>query len=172
MRDIVGLNLSVMVGLADGAADLAAHRDERSAGALRGMGDSGLQAVGETTPRPQRTARGAGGKGAPQLAAQGSVTWPPLGAGLTVTYRTAGDLDSPGSGVQLAIHRIAQEAPNQHVQARGQRLHRRGSDRSHACQRRAPRDKAAEPEAAVTRSAATSAMSGPPRPGCGPSVHG
>lgn len=31
-RDIVGLNLSVMVGLADGAAARAAHRDDRSAG--------------------------------------------------------------------------------------------------------------------------------------------
>jgi signal transduction histidine kinase len=30
---------------------------------------------------------------------------------LAVTYRTVGDLDAPGSGAQLAIHRRAQEAP-------------------------------------------------------------
>lgn len=46
-RDIVGLNLSVMVGLADSAAALAAHRNDRSAGALRALGDSGRQAMVE-----------------------------------------------------------------------------------------------------------------------------
>lgn len=34
----------------------------------------------------------------------------PVGSGLTVTCRTVGDLDAPGSGVQLAIRRTAQEA--------------------------------------------------------------
>ena len=47
MHDIVGHNLSVMVGLADGAATLAAHHNEQSAEALRILGDTGRQAMGE-----------------------------------------------------------------------------------------------------------------------------
>ncbi|MFF1646801.1 histidine kinase dimerization/phosphoacceptor domain-containing protein [Streptomyces sp. NPDC058240] len=47
MRDVVGLNLSVMIGLADGAVPLAAHRNERSAEALRILGDTSRQAMGE-----------------------------------------------------------------------------------------------------------------------------
>jgi hypothetical protein len=47
MHDIVDLSLSVMVGLADGSATLAAHHDERSADAPRILGDTGRQAMGE-----------------------------------------------------------------------------------------------------------------------------
>ncbi|WP_406354356.1 hypothetical protein [Streptomyces sp. NBC_00658] len=58
MRDIVGLNLSVMVGRADGAAALAAHRNERSAEAEH-PGRHRPPGHGRTTPRPGRAARGA-----------------------------------------------------------------------------------------------------------------
>ncbi|MFI1848308.1 sensor histidine kinase [Streptomyces sp. NPDC020480] len=47
MHDIVGHNLSVMVGVADGAATLAANRNERSTEALRILGDTGRQAMSE-----------------------------------------------------------------------------------------------------------------------------
>ncbi|MGO4757896.1 sensor histidine kinase, partial [Streptomyces sp. 2MCAF27] len=47
MHDIVGHNLSVMVGVADGAATLATNRNEQSAEALRILGDTGRQAMSE-----------------------------------------------------------------------------------------------------------------------------
>ncbi|GAB2886502.1 sensor histidine kinase [Streptomyces mayteni] len=114
MHDIVGHNLSVMVGLADGAATLAANRDERSAEALRLLGDTGRQAMGELRRvlgvlredrEPERAL-------SPQ---PGIRDLDPLltrvrAAGLAVTYRTMGDLDSLGGGLQLTVYRIVQEA--------------------------------------------------------------
>lgn len=114
MHDIVGHNLSVMVGLADGAATLAANRNEQSAEALRILGDSGRQAMGELrsvlgvlreeeddvqslSPQP-------GIRDLDPLLARVRA------AGLQVTYRTVGDLDSLGGGVQLTVYRIVQEA--------------------------------------------------------------
>ncbi|WP_189937223.1 sensor histidine kinase [Streptomyces aurantiogriseus] len=114
MHDIVGHNLSVMVSLADGAATLAANRNEQSAEALRILGDTGRQAMSELrrvlgvlreekddvrmlSPQP-------GIRDVDPLLARVRA------AGLTVTYRTVGDLDSLGSGVQLTVYRIVQEA--------------------------------------------------------------
>jgi signal transduction histidine kinase len=114
MHDIVGHNLSVMVGLADGAATLAANRNEQSADALRILGDTGRQAMGElrrvlgVLREEQDDAR--------LLSPQPGIReLDPLlarvrAAGLAVTYRSVGELDSLGSGVQLTVYRIVQEA--------------------------------------------------------------
>ncbi|WP_330262893.1 sensor histidine kinase [Streptomyces griseorubiginosus] len=114
MHDIVGHNLSVMVSLADGAATLAANRNEQSTDALRILADTGRQAMselrrvlgvlreerdGERTLSPQPGIRDLD----PLLARVRA-------AGLRAAYRTVGDLDSLGSGVQLTVYRIVQES--------------------------------------------------------------
>ncbi|MFF3335234.1 sensor histidine kinase [Streptomyces sp. NPDC002888] len=114
MHDIVGHNLSVMVGVADGAATLAANRNEQSAEALRILGDTGRQAMGELR-RVLGVLRG-GQEDVRLLSPQpGIPDLDPLvarvrAAGLTVTYRTVGDLDALGGGVQLTVYRIVQES--------------------------------------------------------------
>lgn len=113
MHDIVGHNLSVMVGLADGAATLAASREEKAAGALRIIGDTGRQAMTEL-----RRVLGVLREGADdvELSPQPGVEdldtlLTRVGAaGLTVTYRTTGNIGALGPGVQLAVYRIVQEA--------------------------------------------------------------
>ncbi|MGH3479793.1 MAG: sensor histidine kinase, partial [Nocardioidaceae bacterium] len=114
MHDIVGHNLSVMVGLADGASTLAADRNEQSAEALRILGDTGRQAMGELRSvlgvlrdeqdDPRSLSPQPGVRDLEPLLARVRA------AGLRVTYRTVGDLDALGSGVQLTIYRIVQEA--------------------------------------------------------------
>ncbi|MEU6371807.1 histidine kinase [Streptomyces sp. NPDC046909] len=115
MHDIVGHNLSVMVGLADGAAVLATHRDETdSAEALRILADTGRQAMSEL----RRVLGVLRADQAEQrlLAPQPGVRdLDPLlarvrAAGPNVTYRTVGDLDALESGVQLTVYRIVQES--------------------------------------------------------------
>ncbi|MGW1215279.1 sensor histidine kinase [Streptomyces sp. NPDC002499] len=114
MHDIVGHNLSVMVSVADGAATLAANRGERSAEALRVLGDTGRQAMNEL-----RRVLGVLREGQPDerlLGPQPGIDdLDPLvarvrAAGLSVTYRTVGDLDALGSGVQLTVYRVVQES--------------------------------------------------------------
>ncbi|WP_330285751.1 sensor histidine kinase [Streptomyces sp. NBC_00576] len=114
MHDIVGHNLSVMVSLADGAATLATNRGEQSAEALRILGDTGRQAMGElrrvlgVLREEQEDVR--------MLSPQPGIRdLDPLlarvrAAGLTVTYRTVGELEPLTSGVQLTVYRIVQEA--------------------------------------------------------------
>ncbi|MGW0648127.1 sensor histidine kinase [Streptomyces umbrinus] len=114
MHDIVGHNLSVMVSVADGAATLAANRSERSAEALRVLGDTGRQAMselrrvlgvlreeqeGERLLAPQ-----------PGIRDLDALVSRVRTAGLSVTYRTVGDLDALGSGVQLTVYRVVQES--------------------------------------------------------------
>lgn len=117
MHDIVGHNLSVMVGLADGAATLAAHNNERSAEALRLLGDTGRQAMGELRRVLGVLRADPDGPDDERLLGPqpGIRDLDPLlarvrAAGLPVTYRTVGDLDALGSGVQLTVYRIVQEA--------------------------------------------------------------
>ncbi|MEY9995333.1 signal transduction histidine kinase [Streptomyces sp. V4I8] len=114
MHDIVGPNLSVMVSVADGAATLAANRGERSAEALRILGDTGRQAMSELRRvlGVLREERDDVRMHSPQ---PGIGDLDPLltrvrAAGVAVTYRTVGDLGSLGSGVQLTVYRIVQEA--------------------------------------------------------------
>lgn len=114
MHDILGHNLSVMVGLADGAATLAAHNNERSAEALRLLGDTGRQAMGElrrvlgVLREDQDDERLLGPQ--PGIRDLDPLLARVRAAGLPVTYRTVGDLDTLGSGVQLTVYRIVQEA--------------------------------------------------------------
>lgn len=115
MHDIVGHNLSVMVGLADGAATLAANRNEQSAEALRILGDTGRQAMGELR-RVLGVLREEQQDDVRPLSPQPGIReLDPLlarvrAAGPAVTYRSVGELDSLGSGVQLTVYRIVQEA--------------------------------------------------------------
>ncbi|GGK59068.1 sensor histidine kinase [Streptomyces flaveus] len=115
MHDIVGHNLSVMVGLADGAATLAANRNEQSAEALRILGDTGRQAMGELR-RVLGVLREERQDDVRPLSPQPGIReLDPLlarvrAAGPAVTYRSVGELDSLGSGVQLTVYRIVQEA--------------------------------------------------------------
>ena len=113
MHDIVGHNLSVMVGLADGAAVLAASEGEESAEALRMIGDTGRQAMGEL----RRVLGVLGNKqdDAPLGPQPGLADLEPLltrvrAAGVAVSCRAEGDLAGLGSGVQLTVYRIVQEA--------------------------------------------------------------
>ncbi|WP_416979704.1 sensor histidine kinase [Streptomyces sp. T028] len=114
MHDIVGHNLSVMVGLADGAASLATGRDEDTAEALRMIGDTGRQAMDEL--RRVLGVLGARRQEEPPLGPQpGLADLPTLlsrvrAAGVSVSYRTEGDLVPLGSGVQLTVYRVVQEA--------------------------------------------------------------
>ncbi|MER5789256.1 histidine kinase [Streptomyces sp. NPDC001980] len=114
MHDIVGHNLSVMVSVADGAAVLAGNRGERSAEALRILGDTGRQAMSELR-RVLGVLREGADEERPLAPQPGIGDLDPLlarvrAAGLPVTYRTVGDPDALGDGVQLTVYRIVQES--------------------------------------------------------------
>ncbi|WP_159765276.1 sensor histidine kinase [Streptomyces sp. HM190] len=117
MHDIVGHNLSVMVSVADGAAALATNRGEGSAEPLRILADTGRQAMSELRRvlGVLREERGHEEDERPLGPQPGIHDLDPLlarvrAAGLPVTYRTTGDLDALGSGIQLTVYRIVQEA--------------------------------------------------------------
>ncbi|MFI1044689.1 sensor histidine kinase [Streptomyces griseoruber] len=115
MHDIVGHNLSVMVSVADGAAVLAGNRGERSEEALRILGDTGRQAMNElrrvlgVLREEQRDeVRLLGPQ--PGVGDLDALLGRVRAAGVGVTYRTVGDPGSLGSGVQLTVYRVVQEA--------------------------------------------------------------
>jgi signal transduction histidine kinase len=113
MHDLVGHHVSVIVGLADGGALLAASRPEKAAEPLRLIGETGRQALddlrrvlgvlrddsGDPELRPQ-----------PGIADLDRLLPSVRAAGVTVTYRSEGDLQRLGPGRQLAVYRIVQEA--------------------------------------------------------------
>lgn len=113
MHDIVGHNLSVIIGLADGGAAAAATAPEQSRTALSLIADTGRQAMTELRRMlgilqdEPATA---------QLSPQPGITDLDLlcerlrAAGPTVTYRSVGDRDTINPGLQLAIYRIIQES--------------------------------------------------------------
>ncbi|MDR7327052.1 MULTISPECIES: sensor histidine kinase [Catenuloplanes] len=113
MHDIVGHNLSVMIGLADGGAVLAASRGESTAEPLRLIGETGRQALGEL-----RRVLGVLRDGTtdarlspqPGVADLDDLVRRVRAAGLTVEYRTDGDVRTLGGGLQLTVYRIVQEA--------------------------------------------------------------
>ncbi|GAA0586170.1 sensor histidine kinase [Paractinoplanes ferrugineus] len=113
MHDIVGHHVSVIVGLADGAAALAVSRPEQTAEPLRLIGETGRQALAELR-RVLGVLRAEDAD--PQLSPQPGIDdldrlLPTVrAAGLPVTYTAAGDLHELGRGVQLAVYRIVQEA--------------------------------------------------------------
>ncbi|MCZ0986432.1 sensor histidine kinase [Streptomyces diastatochromogenes] len=114
MHDIVGHNLSVMVSVADGAATLATNRGERSAEALRVLGDTGRQAMSElrrvlgVLREEQDDERMLSPQ--PGIADLDPLVARVRAAGLTVTYRTVGELGTLSSGLQLTVYRIVQES--------------------------------------------------------------
>lgn len=114
MHDILGHNLSVMVTLADGAATLAANRNESSTEALRILADTGRQAMGElrrvlgVLSEDERDPRSLSPQ--PGIGDLDALLSRVRAAGLPVAYRTSGDLDGLGGGMQLAVYRIVQEA--------------------------------------------------------------
>jgi signal transduction histidine kinase len=113
MHDIVGHHVSVIVGLADGAAALARSRDEQTAEPLHLIGETGRQALAELRRMLGVLREEDAG---PQLSPQPGIDdldrlLPTVrAAGLPVTYSTTGDLAALGRGVQLAVYRIVQEA--------------------------------------------------------------
>ncbi|MCM4080959.1 sensor histidine kinase [Paractinoplanes hotanensis] len=113
MHDIVGHHVSVIVGLADGAAALATSRAEKTAEPLQLIGTTGRQALAELR-RVLGVLRDQDSD--PQLSPQPGIDdldrlLPSVrAAGLPVSYSTSGELQTLGRGVQLAVYRIVQEA--------------------------------------------------------------
>ncbi|MFF2926531.1 sensor histidine kinase [Streptomyces celluloflavus] len=119
MHDIITHNLSVMIGLADGARYSLRSTPERAEQAMEGVSATGRQALGELRrllhvlgerePTP-----GLGPQ--PGLAGLDGLLDRVRGAGLPVEFRTSGDLPNPPNppdlpaGLQLAVYRITQEA--------------------------------------------------------------
>lgn len=120
MHDIVGHNLAVIIGLADGGAALAPASPERTAEAMRLIAATGRQALSELRftlgALRERPTGDAAGTGEPDLRPQPGVADLPglldriRAAGPRVTYTTGGDLAALTSGLQLTIYRIAQES--------------------------------------------------------------
>ncbi|MCF3129659.1 sensor histidine kinase [Streptomyces olivochromogenes] len=117
MHDIVGHNLSVIITLADAGAYATARAPERGREALLIIGDTGRQALGELR-RVLGVLRDVadGRPDGPELSPQPGLTDIDAlcegvrAAGLAVVYRTAGEVGTLDSGVQLAVYRIVQEA--------------------------------------------------------------
>jgi signal transduction histidine kinase len=112
MHDIVAHNLSVMVALADGAGFMASSDPDRSAGAMEQVSRTGrhalaemrrllgvLRADGEAALAPQ-----------PGLADLDALLEQVRAAGLPVTLETSGTPVALGSGAELTVYRLVQEA--------------------------------------------------------------
>ena len=115
MHDIVGHNLAVIIGLADGGRYAAAAAPERGQEALELIAGTGRQALDELR-RMLGVLREERPGGAPQFSPQPGVADLDAlcarvrAAGPEVTYRTVGDLEALDRGHQLAVYRIVQEA--------------------------------------------------------------
>ncbi|MGW5367621.1 histidine kinase [Streptomyces sp. NPDC004009] len=116
MHDIVGHNLSVIITLADAGTYATAAAPERGQEALRLIGDTGRQALSELRRVLGVLREADGPRAGPELSPQpglkdvDALCEGVRAAGLEVVYRTAGDVDSLDSGVQLTVYRIVQEA--------------------------------------------------------------
>ncbi|MDX3195816.1 sensor histidine kinase [Streptomyces sp. MN03-5084-2B] len=113
MHDIVGHHLSVIISLADGGAYAAEATPERSRDALRLVGESGRQALGELRRmlgvlREQAAAPELHPQ--PRIADIEALCGRLRAAGPEVVHRSGGDLESLDRGVQLMAYRIVQEA--------------------------------------------------------------
>jgi signal transduction histidine kinase len=119
MHDIIGHNLSVIIGLADGGAYSADVAPARSKEALNLIAGTGRQALGELRRMlgvlRERTETETGETG-PQLSPQPGIAdlaalcQRVRTAGPRVVYRTVGNVDALDRGVQLTVYRIAQES--------------------------------------------------------------
>ncbi|MFY4723118.1 sensor histidine kinase [Streptomyces sp. LaBMicrA B280] len=120
MHDIVGHHLSVVITLADAGARATAGATAaewgRGAEALRLIGDTGRQALGELRRvlgvLRDTDAPPTGPELSPQpgLADLDALCRGVRAAGLDVVYRTAGKAEALDEGVQLTVYRIVQEA--------------------------------------------------------------
>ncbi|MFH7340291.1 sensor histidine kinase [Streptomyces sp. KHY 26] len=118
MHDIVGHHLSVVITLADAGAcaTVAAADAGRGAEALRLIGDTGRQALGELRRvlgvLRDTDAPSAGPELSPQpgIADLDALCRGVRAAGLDVVYRSAGRVESLDEAVQLTVYRIVQEA--------------------------------------------------------------
>jgi signal transduction histidine kinase len=113
MHDIIGHNLSVIITLADAGAYAADVTPERGNQALRLIGDTGRQALGELrrmlgvlrehTGPPELSPQ-------PGIADLDGLCARIRAAGPQIVYRSGGELDALDRGVQLMVYRIVQEA--------------------------------------------------------------
>ncbi|QMU80511.1 sensor histidine kinase [Streptacidiphilus sp. PB12-B1b] len=121
MHDIIGHNLAVIIGLADGGSYAAAASPQRGQEALRLIAGTGRQALDELRRmlgvlREEPSRIGELSPQGPELSPQPGVADLDAlcarvrAAGPTVTYRTVGDLDALDRSHQLTVYRIAQEA--------------------------------------------------------------
>lgn len=127
MHDIVGHNLAVVIGLADGGAHAADTSPERAQQALRLIAGTSRQSLGELRRTLAVLRREPGDDGADvdsgTYASGGAELSPQPGvadldalcavvsaAGPQVVYRTVGRPDALDPGIQLTVYRIAQEA--------------------------------------------------------------
>jgi signal transduction histidine kinase len=112
MHDIVAHNLSVMIALADGAGFMAESDPPRSAGAMEQVSKTGRHALGEMR-RLLGVLRDDGEAAlAPQpgLADLDGLLEQVRAAGLHVTLETSGSPIALGSGAELTVYRLVQEA--------------------------------------------------------------
>ena len=112
MHDIVAHNLSVMVALADGAGFMAERDPQRSASATAQISKTGRHALGEMRRllgvlRPDGEAALAP---QPGLADLDGLLDQVRAAGLRVTLKTTGNPIELGSGAELTVYRLVQEA--------------------------------------------------------------
>ncbi|MFD5162427.1 sensor histidine kinase [Streptomyces hawaiiensis] len=116
MHDILGHTLSVVVGLANGAAGLTENEPRRGADTLRLIADSGRNALGDLRRLLTVIHDEPGEPGDAPLAPQpGLADLDALlervrSAGPSATLHTEGDLEGLAPGLQLVVYRIVQEA--------------------------------------------------------------
>jgi signal transduction histidine kinase len=113
MHDILGHTLTVLVGLADGAAGINETSPGRGTETLRLIADSGRDALGElrrllavVDESSEDAPRGP----QPDLTELDALVARVRAAGPTATLHTEGDLADLAKGLQLAVYRIVQEA--------------------------------------------------------------
>ncbi|MFD3946355.1 sensor histidine kinase [Streptomyces sp. NPDC058579] len=107
MHDIIGHNLSVITGLADGGRYAAAKNPERAAEALDAIGTTSRQALAELR-RLLRTE--AVRDPQPTLADLDALITGVRKAGLPVRLETTGPAQDLPAGAQLTVYRVVQEA--------------------------------------------------------------
>ncbi|MEU4268918.1 histidine kinase [Streptomyces sp. NPDC026092] len=107
MHDIIGHNLSVITGLADGGRYAAAKNPERAAEALDAIGTTSRQALAEL----RRLLRSEAVRAPqPTLADLDALITGVRKAGLPVRLETKGPTQDLPAGAQLTVYRVVQEA--------------------------------------------------------------
>ncbi len=122
MHDIVSHNLTVMIGLADGASYALPGSPDTSLSAMARVSQTGRQALGEMR-RLLGVLRDEPEAGPyepqPGLDRLDELLARVEAAGIPVAIEVYGDPHALPGGVQLTVFRVAQEALDEHAQARG-----------------------------------------------------